>query len=74
MCDLIIAIAKLAQALTSVLVLMTVIFGVPILFFAGIEAAICFFSGSPFTWSMPLLVGIGMVIFICLVVSDAKWH
>lgn len=69
---LFLAAARLALALTSMLVLMTVLFGVLILFVGVIFAVCSAVAGTAFTWSYPILIGIGIVIFICLVVADAN--
>ena len=65
------AAARLALALTSMLMLLTILFGVPILFVGAIFAAYSVVVGSVFTWNYPILIGIGIVIFFCLVVADA---
>ena len=68
---LLLAAARLALALTSMLILMTVLFGVPILFVGAVFAVCSVVAGTAFTWSYPILIGIGIVIFFCIVVADA---
>lgn len=68
---LLMAAARLALALTSMLILMAVLFGVPILFVCTIFAAYGVVTGTVIAWNIPILIGIGIVIFFCLVVADA---
>lgn len=68
---LLMAAARLALALTSMLILMAVLFGVPILFVCAIFAAYGVVTGTVIAWNIPILIGIGIVIFFCLVVADA---
>lgn len=68
---LIAAAARLALALISMMILLAVLFGVPILFVCAIFAAYGAVTGTVIAWNIPILVGIGIVIFFCLVVADA---
>lgn len=70
---LLMAAARLALALTSMLVLITILFGIPILFVGAIFAVCSAVAGYAFTWNYPILIGIGIDIFICLVFADMNF-
>lgn len=69
--DWVVALGKYILAVTSIIVLIASIFGVPILLIAAIECAVCLATGMAFSWFWPVLFGVGIVIFVALVVADA---
>ena len=72
MSEIVASLVAIIVTLVCILIILSAIFGIPILFFAAIEAIYCFFSGSVFSWDRPVFIGVAAIIFICLVASDSS--
>ena len=58
--------------LVLITILVGTLIGIPILLAAAAECVICFLCKTAFDWTVPIIIGVGTFIFICLAIADTK--
>jgi hypothetical protein len=72
MTDILIAFTRIIIGMVLIAILVGVMIGVPTLIAAAVECVYCVIFSAPFSWTVPLIIGVGSFIFMCLVIADAK--
>ena len=72
MTDILTAFTRVIIGLILITILVGVLIGVPIILAAAAECVICFLCKMTFDWTVPIIIGVGTFIFVCLAIADAK--
>lgn len=70
--DILIAFTRVVIGMALIAILVSALIGVPTLVAAAFECVYCVIFKVPFSWTVPLIIGVGAFIFVCLVIADAK--
>ena len=72
MTDILIAFTRIVIGMILIAILVGAIVGVPTLIVAALECVYCVICKAEFSWTVPLIIGVGSFIFVCLVIADSK--
>ena len=72
MTDILIAFTRIVIGMVLIAVLVGAIVGVPTLVAAAVECVYCVICKAAFSWTVPLIIGVGSFIFVCIVIADTK--